>query len=31
MKPRGNLAYDILSVAGIGSVKLYPKFIGGTV
>lgn len=31
MKPGGDLAYDILSVGGIGAVKLYNKVTGGTV
>lgn len=31
MKPGGDLAYDILSVGGIGAVKLYKKVTGGKI
>ena len=31
MKPNGVLTYDILSVGGIGAVKLYQKVTGGVV
>lgn len=31
MKPRGTLACDILSVSGIGAIKLYPKVTGGII
>ncbi len=31
MKPKGDLTYDIMSVKGIGTIKLYPKVTGGVV
>lgn len=31
MKPHGNFAYDILSISGIGAIRLYEKVTGGII